>query len=143
MNDELRIKNIINKTICIVVFSVILYSIFTILTPVASAAGLRPFGGPPQGGGKFPFLLIGLKNLIHFVLFYLAFPLAAISFLYAGFLLITQGASESARGKAKKIFGKVILGLIVALAAWLIVNVVLEGLGVYENCPDCSYLKRI
>ena len=57
-------------------------------------------------------------------------PIAAIMFTYAGFLLITAGGeTASARTKAKNILLHTIGGLVVAVAAWLIIHTILSILG--------------
>lgn len=57
-------------------------------------------------------------------------PLAAISFAWAGWLYMSSAGNESNIKKAHEIFGNVVLGLCIALAAWLIVNAIVVGLGV-------------
>ena len=78
-------------------------------------------------------LLILVNNLVKFVFVALVVPIAAISFAYAGFLLISSGGETSKREKAKKIFWGVVWGLVIAAAAWLIVHVVLTILGFSGN----------
>lgn len=81
----------------------------------------------------FNALMTLVNNVIQFLLFYLATPLAAIAFSYAGFLLITSGGSEEKLGTAKKIIKNVLIGYVIALAAWLIVNTILTTLGVSSS----------
>jgi hypothetical protein len=51
-------------------------------------------------------------------------------FAYAGFLLVTAGGEAAgARTKAKSIFTNAVFGLVLAVAAWLIVNTILSILG--------------
>jgi hypothetical protein len=75
--------------------------------------------------------LMNLVNtVIHFILFDMAIPIAAIMFAYAGFLLITAGGETAgARTKAKSIFWNAVWGLVIAAAAWLIIRTVLSILG--------------
>ncbi|MFA5791494.1 MAG: hypothetical protein WC884_00440 [Candidatus Paceibacterota bacterium] len=78
-------------------------------------------------------LMTLINTVIHFILFYLAIPIAAIMFIYAGFLLITAGGEAAgARTKAKSIFTNALIGLILAAAAWLIIKLILSILG-YEG----------
>ncbi|OGI67449.1 hypothetical protein A2823_00970 [Candidatus Nomurabacteria bacterium RIFCSPHIGHO2_01_FULL_41_91] len=78
--------------------------------------------------------LMGLvDNVITFILKYMAVPIAAIMFAYAGFLLVTAGGEAAgARTKAKSIFTNAAIGLILAVAAWLIIKTILAILG-YEG----------
>ena len=79
---------------------------------------------------EFKDVLTLINNLVRFALFDLVVPIAAIMFFYAGFLMIVPGGeSASKRTKAKGIFTNAVIGLAVAVAAWLIVHAVLGILG--------------
>jgi len=65
------------------------------------------------------------QNVINFLIFWIAAPLAAIMFAYAGFLYVTNQGNESQVQHAHQIFWYVFLGLVMALAAWLLVNYIL------------------
>ncbi|MES2930897.1 MAG: pilin [Patescibacteria group bacterium] len=74
--------------------------------------------------------LMGLANkVISFLLFTIATPLVALIVCYAGFLLLTSGGSSEKLTKAKHIFKNVLIGYIVALAAWLIIHTIVKTLG--------------
>ena len=104
---------------------------------VSDNGGLVPCSNTPDASGKilqpcdFNALMDLVNNIITFILFYMAIPIAAIMFAYAGFLLITAGGGE-AKTKAKGIFTNAVLGLLLAAAAWLIVSTILSILG-YEG----------
>lgn len=68
-----------------------------------------------------------INSLISFFL-YLATSIAALLFAYAGFLYFTSGGSEENVGKAKTIFKDVLIGFIIALCAWLIIDTLLRTL---------------
>ena len=76
----------------------------------------------------FAHLMELVHRIIRFLLFSVAMPLAAIAFVYAGFLFMFHGDNEAKRSQAKKIFLNVLIGLIIALAAWLIVTLILDAL---------------
>ncbi len=91
---------------------------------------------PPDVVGKiknpcdFKYFLKLVNNVVRFILFKLAVPLAAIMFCYAGFLLLTAGGeSAHAKEKAKKILWGAVKGLVLAAAAWLIISLILTTLG--------------
>lgn len=73
-----------------------------------------------------------LRRAMNFV-FIAIIPIAAIAFTYAGFLLLFQGANPEKRKKARDIFIKVFIGIVVVLAAWLIVRTILVSLGVTQT----------
>src|ERR1035437_8264631 len=81
--------------------------------------------GGDQCGWKDLVILAG--NLIRFLI-YIAIPLAALSFAWAGFTIMTAAGDEGKVKKGKEIFEKVAYGIVFALAAWLIVNVILTAL---------------
>ena len=120
----------------------LLISIFILLvltTPVLSFAAIVPCTNTPDAAGKitdpcdFNAFMELINNVIDFMLLNLALPIAAIMFAYAGFLMVTAGESASeARTKAKGIFGNVVMGLVIALACWIIVHSILKILG-YEG----------
>ncbi len=83
-------------------------------------------------------ILDAVAKIIDFLLFWLAMPLAAILFAYAGFLYVSSAASPDNRKKAKAIFKGVLVGFLIALAAWLIVSFILGGLGAKN-----SYLQGL
>jgi len=70
-----------------------------------------------------------INKVVNFIFVYLVVPVAAIMFAYAGFELITSGGETSKREKAKKIFTNVAIGLIVAAAAFLIIQTILSIVG--------------
>jgi amino acid transporter len=101
--------------------------------------GLVPCGNEvyPQGGDKagqpvHPCNFNGFMNLINnvigFVLFYLAIPLSAIMFAYAGFTMVTSGGAEG-KTKAKNIFTSTVIGLLCSAGAYLIIKTILHILG--------------
>lgn len=120
-----------------------------VLSPVmalAQEAGLVPCGqaaNDGQGGianpCKFQHVLVLINKVVRFVLFKLVVPIAAIAFAWAGFLLLFSGGNSSQKEKAKKIFWSVLLGLAVAVAAWLIVYTVLNILGYQGVATDFGF----
>ncbi len=78
---------------------------------------------------KFEHIFTLIKTVMDFIFKNIVLPLSAIMFAYAGFLLVTSGGETSKKEKAKKIFTNVAIGLIIVVAAWLIVNTVLSIVG--------------
>lgn len=67
------------------------------------------------------------QNLINFLIV-LSIPLTAIAFAWAGFLMVTSAGSEEKIKQGKAIFGKVLIGFIFILSAWLIVYTITTAL---------------
>ena len=67
------------------------------------------------------------QNLINFIV-YLAIPISAIVFAWAGWTILSAGDNAGQRQKAKDMFSKVVIGLFFILAAWLIIRTILAAL---------------
>jgi hypothetical protein len=65
------------------------------------------------------------QNIINAGVFIFVF-VSALMFAYAGFLYLTSSVSDKV-SQAKSIFGNVTLGLIVLLAAWLVVDTLMKS----------------
>jgi hypothetical protein len=70
-----------------------------------------------------------INRVINYALFVLFIPIAAILFAYAGFMMLTSGGEVGKKKKALSVFWNVGLGLVIALASWLIINTLLSILG--------------
>lgn len=88
---------------------------------------------------NFTQLMILFNNVIDFLLFTLATPFAAIVFAYAGWLYLRSGDNPSNKSKAKGMFIKMLIGYVVALGAYLIVKVIMQGLGFDASNFDAFY----
>lgn len=77
----------------------------------------------------FEKLLLLVNKVLRFLIFVIGVPIVTLSFVYAGFLMVTSGGNPSKKDEAKSIIGNATLGLIVLLAAWLIVRTVLLVFG--------------
>lgn len=117
-------KKIIKSLISISILSIFIFP------AISFGANLIPCGtaaNPTQCG--FNDLMTLINNVVNFVLFDMVVPIAAIMFAYAGVLLIFSGGDTGKRSKAKSIFINVAIGFIIAIAAWLIVEFILNLLG--------------
>ena len=86
-----------------------------------------------------------IRNIINFLLFKIATPIAGLVICYAGFQLLTSGGSSEKKTKAKHVLMNMILGYVIALGAWLIVNTIFSTLQVADcqnwlgkEIPDCE-----
>lgn len=80
-----------------------------------------------NGGCGFNDMITLVQNIITFIL-YIAIPIAVGMFTYAGVLYLTAGGSPGQIGKAHTIFLNVLIGFIIVLAAWLIINTIVNAL---------------
>lgn len=77
----------------------------------------------------FNMIMAIINKLITFLLITLATPLFALIIIYTGWLYISAGGSSENVTRAKKIFKNALIGYVIALAAWLIVNTIIKTLG--------------
>lgn len=99
-------------------------TISLVLFPALALAqtGLIPCSGTDC---DFDDLVTLVKNVINFLLFKIAAPLAAVMFAYAGFLYLSNRGNEGQVKQAHEIFWYVFWGLVVALGAWILINFIL------------------
>jgi hypothetical protein len=108
------------------VIIVITLSIIALIGPSGvHAAGLVPCDGPDC---NLDSLILLAQNVIDFLIFKIAAPLAAVSFAVAGFIYITAQGNESQHQKAKSIFVSVFIGFVIALSAWIVVKFIVTAL---------------
>ena len=95
---------------------------------IGEKGGLVPCGTAETEPCKFSDFYLMIKNIIRFGLFYFAIPIATLSFAGAGLMLMTSGDNESKRTTAKNMIWWALIGLVLAFAAWLIVDAILDAL---------------
>lgn len=106
------------------------------IVPTTSICG-EP-GDPLQGKD-----LIHLINHIIEYAVYLTIFVATIMFAYAGFLYVTAAARTENHQKARSVFSSVLIGFVIVISAWLIVDIILTvftdkdfGFWVDIDCGD-------
>src|SRR5690348_14017741 len=104
--------------------------LITVSAPyVASAQGLVSCGlgtGIQAFSCQFCSLFQLADNIIKFLLL-IAAPIAALLFAYAGFLYMSSGGAQENVSKAKNIFTDVLIGFIIALCGWLVVDTIIRS----------------
>ena len=101
--------------------------------PLAAHAGGIPFFGPiiPQEGiqavcpAGWGMLIEVINNLISFFITLAIVFVAPLMFAYAGFLFVTNPVNASGKEKAKKVLWNTVIGIGIALAAWMIVDAIM------------------
>lgn len=109
--------------------------ILAFLLPVLSSAQTQQQGGGIWQNGycqgdecQFGHLILLIEDVINFLII-IAIPISAIVFAIGGFKIMTSGDNAGKRAEAKTMMVKVAIGLVVMLAAGLIVNTITAGLG--------------
>src|SRR3989344_3403584 len=119
-------------------------SLVWILVPlVAAAQGLVPCEGIECNLCNLGELM---QNIINFLIG-LSISIAAVMFAYAGFLYTTAGANPTQIGRAHKIFQNVLIGFLIAISAWLVVQTILNAVfdkeSFFESGQDWFDLKCV
>ncbi len=99
------------------------------LSAFAALPLLVPCGNSGQPSCDFNMLVKLVQNIINFLV-YMSAPVAAVAFAWAGVLYFTAAGDEKKIGEAHNIFTTVLIGLGIVLSAWLIVKLIVTGLGV-------------
>ena len=110
-------------------------------------AGLVPFVecGHRDGDGTFIACtschFFAMVEKIWLWLIIISSIIATLVLMYAGFKLVTAGGNTEAWTSAKKFFFNAIIGLIILLAAWVIVDTIIKAvagteLGVWNRIED-------
>ncbi len=95
---------------------------------VASAA-LVPCGpGTAKPSCQFCDLLTLVNKIINFALYDIAIPLSVIFIIYGGFVIMTAGASPERVKTGRSVIKAAVVGLLIALFAWMIINTILTVL---------------
>jgi len=103
---------------------IFLAPLFFILIPlIVSAAGLVPCGGPDEDPCTACDLLVLAQNVLKFAL-EIAFLIVIGSIVYGGFRWIFSLGKEENLKAGQKIITNAIIGIVIILTAWLIVNTV-------------------
>jgi hypothetical protein len=105
---------------------IILFSIFYFLFSILVVeAALVPCG--PGIGKECTWCDFGqlIKNIIDFLM-YIVIPLAAIMIVVGGIMIMTAGGSTERVSNGKKIVTAAIVGLLIALLSWLIIDTIIK-----------------
>lgn len=99
-----------------------------------------PFFGPivPEAynvcPGGYPMFMAVVNNIIQFALTIIVVFILPIRIAYAGFLMVSEPMSPGGHSKAKDIVINTLAGVVIALAAWMIVDAVMAVL--YKSPDD-------
>lgn len=110
--------------------SISIIVLLVIFSPTALLAqtgqGLVPCGpGTSVAKCEFCHFFVLIQNVYKFLMFTILPPLAILSVAIAGFLWFTSAGNQNQAGKAIAILKAVVVGLVVAYAAWLVINFVI------------------
>lgn len=103
--------------------------VFQMFSGVALAGSFGAFIGPEANvGGTSGSLRDLVLKIVNFFLGFLGL-LAVIMVIYGGFLYISSAGNDEKVGQAKKILLYAVLGIVVIVVSFALVNTLLKGLG--------------
>ena len=123
------------------IFFVIIIGILVLSPFFVSAAGLVPCGGKGEPACQLCHFFVLFKNAVDFLLKYVVPALAVLMLAIGGFMYVFAFAnpSEGMSGspgmvsQAKRLIVSVVFGPIIIFAAWLIVNLFFQLIGVQDR----------
>lgn len=133
----------------IISIGLLAFFVFTAVFPLLSLAAWAPgdaiipecsVDGSGVCGWRWLELITLANNLISAGI-YFSVLVAVVAFIFAGFKYLTAGGNEGQIKQAHTIFRNVALGLIIVLAAWLIVHTIIIGLVPTDKAGDYSLLS--
>ncbi len=107
--------------------AVLVFSVSLIFPNFVQAAGLVPCGGPNEVPCNFCEFVSMTNGIITWVIGVMLVVFAIIV-VVAGMGMVTSGGNPAAKTAAKSKLSNAIIGLIIILAAWLLVDTVMLGL---------------
>jgi len=132
---------IISFFIIIIIGSLPLAASATIFTGIWDGASCAADGNGPTEPCSFCDALVVIRNIVT-LLFEIAIPLATAMIVYGAIRLMLAAGSEENVKKSKATITNAVTGLVIALAAWVIVNTVLHILTGQADFPwnqiNCS-----
>lgn len=122
-------------------FASLLVVVCLLAPALVGAQGLVPCGGPGQEQCQTCHLVALTNNIVVWIVGVLAL-LAGIVIIFIGFSFVTSMGNNSVIQRAKGQFANIFIGLIIALAAWLGVNIFANGL-LEENVGPWGVIQCI
>jgi hypothetical protein len=101
--------------------------LWALIAPLTAYAALVDPRDRPSDIPDAVDIRVVIVRILNYVLSFVG--LIAVGFLiWAGFLYLTSGGNEEQSGKAKKLILQVIIGIIIILLSWVIVNTIITQL---------------
>lgn len=112
----------------------LLFAAGSFALPLVAYAGIPNFGPIiPQGGyavcaAGWPMLITVINNIIELLITLAIVFVAPLSIAYSGFLFVVNPFNSGGKEQAKKILTNTVVGIVIALAGWLIVDALMAVL---------------
>ncbi len=99
-----------------------------VLLPLTASAALVPCGTSTTPPCNWCYLMQLIKNIID-LLMSIVFPLAAVMVVVGGIMILTAGGSAERVSKGRQIVTAAVIGILIALLSWLIIDTIIKVLG--------------
>jgi hypothetical protein len=127
----------------------LVFTLLMILAPFFAFAALVPCGGPGDDPCTLCDFVVLVDRVVKFLVLILILPAGVVGLMIAGVLLLTAGGNAKQLEKGKSIFRQVLIGMVIAFAAWLVIDTILRGLleeGYFQSWawnefPTCELFK--
>lgn len=108
---------------------------------VLAAERLVPCGGQGQPQCTWPHIYVLIAKLINFALYGIAIPLSVIFVIWGGLKLILSQGSPGGVKAAQGTILSAVIGLAIALGAWVILSTVIQALCISSGGESKFTLK--
>jgi hypothetical protein len=106
---------------------IVFYILFFILIPLdMTQAALVPCGPGAGAACTWADFYQLAKNIIDFMIYNLVFPISAVMIVVGGIMIMTAGDSSSRVATGKEIIAAAVVGLLIALLSWLIIDTIMK-----------------
>jgi hypothetical protein len=134
--SKLSIKKGLKQIAIMLGLTTLVLVAFSMFGEMVSAQGMINPGDNPsavsqQTGGESSFRQIVL-NIVNFILYFLGL-IAVIMVIYGGITYVISAGNQESVEKAKKIIMYAVIGLIIVLISFALVNTILSGAGVGQE----------
>ena len=126
-NQKSKIKN--QKLFVIIILGSLLF-------PLVSLAALVPCGGPGQPACQLCHLFVLIDNVIDFVLKNIVLPVALLMIVIGGAMFFAAMGNPEKLTTAKSLITSVVIGVILSFAAWLILGLFFQLIGLADWTKD-------
>jgi len=107
--------------------------LFLLLMPFSAAARLVPCGPRTGVDCQLCHLFVLLDNILDLVMFRIVPVLASLMLMIGGIWYFFAGVSPEQKNKAQGIITSSIIGIVVILTAWIVVNTILVHSGIVDG----------
>lgn len=124
-------------------FKKIFFIILLIIPVIVLAKGLVPCGGAGENPCDLCSLITLTNTVINFLVIKMIMPVGVVAMITSGIMILFAGGDPGKITQGRNILKYAVIGMIIAFAAWLIVDFILGKLldgdyKVWNKFPSCE-----